>query len=298
MGIALSVCTATSCSQAPVDRESLVLSEVSARPLSLDFDFVGIATTDDHGLVVWGREPNVVLRFTKTLAPNGEWALVDAIRPLSVWSSGSRTEVVALDPPAVHTLGEAGTVIESQPIAVEGTLLEAVRGRAGWYTLTESHGSGELTVSFPDSNGVIPAPAYGGLTLGEGELGTTVWLTQLRYPFVVYALSVSEGTAIAMQPDPAQLDSLLSTHGGERRSNWASLPVVPIDGGFLQTLTDLAGDRRIFVVYGPAGQTLSANLVDVPLSLLVGSETLPRVYGARRTDILELVEYSYRWNDR
>jgi hypothetical protein len=175
-------------------------------------------------------------------------------------------------------------------------VLEAARGREGWYILSETIATGELTVSFPGRGESRAAPAYGGLTLDNRERVERVWLTEMRSPFAVYDLTDGDETRAAMQPDSQALDSLLSMTGAEGSSNWVSLPVVVLEGGFLQTLADLSRDRRVFVVYGPGGEVLSANSLDVPLSLLVSANSLPRIYGARRTNILEIVEYSYRWD--
>jgi len=84
--------------------------------------------------------------------------------------------------------------------------------------------------------------------------------------------------------------------GGEKDfSDWASLPVVALNGGFVQTIVDEARDRRLMVVYGPDGRVLSTLVVNAALALMAASHRQARIYGARRTDILEIVEYSYRW---
>jgi hypothetical protein len=118
----------------------------------------------------------------------------------------------------------------------------------------------------------------------------------MRAPFAIYDLTDSDEPSAAMQPETRTLDILLAVSGAEDASNWASLPVVLVDGGFIQTLADLSSDRRVFIVYGPDGETLSARPLDVPLGLLGSISSPPRIYGARRTNILEIVEYSYRWD--
>lgn len=292
----VALCLTPSCAQGPSEYQRLVLNELSSLPLPASLGFDGLSRSEDDVIVVWGREPNVVFRFNKTLVSDGEWTLPDTVPPLAAWSGVDRIEVVTSNPPAIHFFGDGGTPSGSQPIAAEGIVLEAARGREGWYILLETIATGELTVRFPGGRESRAAPSYGGLTLDDRERVERVWLTELRYPFGVYDLTDGDKTKAAMQPDPQTLDGLLSMSGAEGSSNWASLPVVVLEGGFLQTLADLSSDRRVFIVYGPGGEVLSANPLDVPLGLLVSANNLPRIYGARRTNILEIVEYSYRWD--
>ena len=78
---------------------------------------------------------------------------------------------------------------------------------------------------------------------------------------------------------------------------WASLPVVALEGGYLQTIADTEYDRRLIVTYDATGSVRSTTALDVPLGLMLGTEDRG-IYGARSIGILELVRYSYSWRAR
>ena len=293
-GLAFALCLSTSCVEQASERQRLVLNEVSSHPLPEQFNLVGLSSSEDDQIVIWGREPNVVLRFNKTFVSDGEWLLPANVPPLSVWADVDRIEVVTSNPPAIHVFRDGETSGGSQPIAIDGAVREAARGREGWYVLWESPRTGALTVRFPGEGESRVAPPYGGLTVDDRE---RVWLTEIRSPFSIYDLTDDDEASAVMQPETRTLESLLAESGAKDASNWASVPVVVVEGGFIQTLADLASDRRIFIVYGPDGQPLSATPLGVPLGFVDSTKSPPRIYGARRTNILEIVEYAYGWYD-
>jgi hypothetical protein len=282
------------CFDGSSEHRRLVLEEISSVSLPARSVFVGLSRGGDGAIVVWGTEPSVVLRYDTALALDKEWRLPPNLRPLAAWSGSGGLEIVTSEPAGIHFIGEGGTRLGSEPLAAEGTILEAARGREGWYLLMEDTEAGALLVRGPGGRTSRRAPSYGGLTVDNRGMVERVWLTQFRYPFAIFDLTGGDQTKAAMQPDGPMLDSLLSVFGAEGSPRWASLPIVVLEVGFLQTLVDLSGDRRVFIVYGPGGEVSSVTSIDVPLGLVASATDLPVLYGARQTDGLELVRYSYR----
>lgn len=136
-------------------------------------------------------------------------------------------------------------------------------------------------------------PGYGALTPDGGG----VWVTETLFPFAARRFNSEWSEGLVLEPPHAALDSMAADAGQVDLASWASLPVVPLGDGYLQTLADLATDRRLIVHYDSNGTVVSSIPVDVPIGLLLHADDPSRVLGARRTDVLEVVEYTYHWGN-
>lgn len=285
--VALSVAVACS-APSSTDDPRLVLTEVRSVPLAAEFNFSGLVLDEDHRVIAWARHPNVVLRLGEGLQPVDRWTLPDSLVPIAVWADGPVLEVVTGEPSGVHRLAGEGAQWISDYHDSSETILGATRGSDGWILLTEEVLTGTLVVRVGEQ--VLPIDTYSGITVGWDGV---MWTTQTKYPFEAKALGPRVGDRGPMRPDQEVL-SAMSGGVDDDLSQWASLPVVPVGHGFLQTLADWNGDRRVLVVYDSMGTVQSVLVIDVPVGFVASTPTR-RVYGARRTDVLEIVEYEYEW---
>jgi hypothetical protein len=113
----------------------------------------------------------------------------------------------------------------------------------------------------------------------------------LRPPYTWRA--VVGGSVIDGEPGADMVDSLLPSPKDSARI--LSLPVRQLGRGFVQILSDLTSDRRLFIVYGPRGEMERAEIIRVPLGILDVNTATSRVLMIRRSDILELVTYAWYW---
>ena len=271
----------------------LVLTEAAVIALDADLGLEGVGGAEGGGIVIWAREPNHVVRFEPGLMSVRRWILPAALVPIALWAGAEILEVVTRDPPALHLVRTDDGRVERTTAFLDGVLLKAARGTEGWYLLFQSEeGKGVLRLS---SGSYVDASASAGeLTVGpDGRL----WVTATRYPFSAETLWAGAGTQQALRPREHLLDSLRASAGQPDFATWVSLPLVALDRGYLQSIADLASDRRLIVAYTASGHVLSEVVIDAPLGLLLGATEGPRVYGVRRTNGLEIVEYHYRWGD-
>jgi hypothetical protein len=213
--------------------------------------------------------------------------------PVAVWADVDNLEIVTGSPPVVHaTRHDDGSKITTR-LPVEGKVLKAARGVDGWHLLVEAS-DGTRALHFADgSRGLVAMPVVE-LTVGPDD---RLWATESRFPFVATALQPERGAGLILRPEVGILDSLRVQARQRDFASWVSLPLVALNRGYIQTIADLANDRRLIVAYTPSGGVLSALTVDAPMGFGVATKEGQRLYGARRTNGLEIIEYHYWWDD-
>ena len=77
--------------------------------------------------------------------------------------------------------------------------------------------------------------------------------------------------------------------------DWISLPVLPVEPGYLQVLSDLKSDERMLVVYDESGNPIRTTRINVPLGLFAVSQTQHLLYGLIAVGSEELIVYDWRW---
>ena len=291
---AFCITASTAAGDAPLPGRAveLVLREESRATLPEPFNISGISMGAGGDLLALSRSPNIVLRLTTQLATASILILPDSIVPLAAWSEGDRVEIVTASPPELHQLDPDGALLDSTPLELEGTLVAAARGDEGWHVLSDSTSGGGLRlhrIGDPMPTGV---DAYGHLTLGQHG---AVWLARTIYPYEARQFRRDRSRGLTLHPTFAPLDSMRAAAGQQDFASWMALPLVVLQGGYLQTIADIMYDRRLMIVYNEAGHVVATQVITAPLGLVVGDPRRKRVYGVRRTDRAEIVEYSYRW---
>jgi hypothetical protein len=266
------------------------MTEKAVMALPDGFELAGLSAGARGELLAWARGPNFVLRLGPSLVREVSWVLPDSIRPLAIASRGDGIEVVATEPPTLHRFDLEGASRGATALNVEGILLAAARGDDAWYVMAESL-EGIVTVRLYGRAGYAIVARYGALTPDAGGL----WVTATTHPFAVWRLRDDWSQGITLHPPAQVLDSMRVAAGQRDFTMWGSLPLVVLDRGYLQTIADLEEDRRLIVVYDRGGNVLTSLAIDVPIGIMAAASGRRRVYAARRTNSLEIVEYSYEW---
>lgn len=135
----------------------------------------------------------------------------------------------------------------------------------------------------PDTvrGGVLPpyrlAPATAGVLLTEAEPPFRTW--------PVSAESVGAGFVPSGANYPRR----------EGVQQWVSGPVVDLGEAMVQTLADLASDRRVMVVYDSRGREVSKTVIDVPMALVGITRDRRHVVAVRNLGEAEVVLYRWSW---
>ena len=125
--------------------------------------------------------------------------------------------------------------------------------------------------------------------------GAVATIAANRWPFPWIALD-SSGAVLASGAGPAT-EARDSSVRSERFKGAEAFPVLPIEGGYVQTLVGPSGEPRLNVVYDLLGRIVSRQeALGIPL-LLASAPTARRVLGVHlvpnRRRVGHLVEYSY-----
>jgi len=114
-------------------------------------------------------------------------------------------------------------------------------------------------------------------------------VTQAHYPFSSVMLDPSDGKPTL------RFSSLPTAVLGDDPASYIAMPILPIGGGFVQTLADLGSDRRIMILYSAVGTILRTTAIDAPLALVAHSQASGRLLALRRAGSTEVVGYSWDW---
>lgn len=124
--------------------------------------------------------------------------------------------------------------------------------------------------------------------------GEDVLVTDLEPPFRTRRMRPDGSVAREFQPRHPPPDEPVDTLRGEVR--WISLPVVPLQRGYLQTLTDLGSDRRLIVLYDGRGREVRRREVEVPVGITGITPRERYLLASRNAGRPEVLLYSWRWN--
>jgi hypothetical protein len=78
---------------------------------------------------------------------------------------------------------------------------------------------------------------------------------------------------------------------------WRATSVLALEPGrgFLQTLTDLSSDHRVFVRFDPEGVPRRSTVTEAAMGFVYSNPTQHTLLALRRTDRQELVTYTWNW---
>lgn len=297
---AMMVWTLAACDSESASYPQLHLTRDTTISWPAHFDPAGASASLDGTILVWDAEiPQVAL-----LDGSGRWELVELpmhVPPMRMWwsqgdsawkaLSGDLKTVVSLDR-ELHYRAEQDVgrwmdrlvpfdVLGGQHFyAVAYTSGEDATLRVG-VTTTLAEPPREIGAVRPSE--MLPddhARVGGHLTVAEGD----VFLNLLWAPFDIYQLTTTtlqRRVQVHKQIQDAELIprevrvSLLI-------NAWGALPLVPIEGGWLMTMSELSSDRRLHLRISQDGELISATVAERPAAFLAAIDAGRRIVMVER----------------
>lgn len=285
---------ALGCGSTGSDASPLVVREVYARELPDSFQFSGAAFASNDDLVLWASNRSYLLLVVAgNIQPIGVGFLVKPIA--AAFTAGdSEIEVVDAVRNTVLTLSRRGDRLRERRFSSRTTVSTAARFRDTW-VLGGRDENGTFAINMATHVSSVAAarrtnldlglsdgvPAH--LSLAEHEL----LLTSVNRPFVVRRVDRLLQTRSSLVP--AGIDTLRAIRNLTSRGSWISLPALAVSGGYLQTLSDLASDHRIVILYDSFGIAQRYTALDIPVGFVTSHVRSNLLAGARRGNVLELV---------
>lgn len=276
---------------------TLTLEARATVALPVTYGIDGVVTGPDAEVALWSAEGEL-FRFaadgrerrqhlptglrTAGLALEG-----DAVRLLDGWTGREYLlNSDTLPPPSDSVALGTGETID-RAVRIGGAWLIGVR-HAPSREYRVISGGRVLFRSAPGTE-VRTVPRYHLARSGQGVL-----LTNLMAPFEVLRLSAAGAIDTVLRAVPSAFPGRITP---EELPHWRALPAIELDCGFLLTLADLTSDARLLLRFGADGGLARITALDAPLGLMIRLPGERSLLGARRAGGLELVWYTWRWND-
>lgn len=264
---------------------------------------IRVATSNDSTLITWDPDANEGFRVWTP----GERFRIGAKSEGAVGASFSDGTLMVItgEPPAVTSYTRSARLTDRVPLASVGRVSKAVFSDGLWYLLS-SRSNGRMTLwglslskERPERLFLIarlespePLSEYHMHPADKGVLVTSAF-----YPFegAWYTPFGSRGDALA---PPLPIPSSWAAPPQRGQSNgWISLPILPLDVGHVQVLSDLRSDHRVVVTYGSGGGHRSTRSVQAPWGLVASLRKLRMLVGARDLGGRhQIVLYEWRWS--
>jgi hypothetical protein len=276
---------------------TLTLEARAAVTLPITYGVDGVVTGPDAEVALWsaegelfrfaadGRERHRQLPLglhTAGVALEGE-----AVRLLDGWTGREYLlDADTLPPPSDSIALGVGETID-RAVRLGGVWLIGIRHAPSREYRVVSGGR----VLFRSAAGteVRTTPRYHLTRSGEGVL-----LTNLIAPFDVLRLSATGAIDTLVREAASALTGRITP---DALPHWRALPAIELDCGLLLTLTDLTSDARLLLRFGVDGGLVRVVALDAPLGLIMRLPGERSLLAARRAGGLELVWYTWRWND-
>jgi hypothetical protein len=275
------------------DSESrLQLEERFAITVSDSVPLIGVIAEDSGRLVTWSRKNAYLLSVGE--APRRVPVRFSGVPAGAAIGAGDTLEFVD---PAAGVLRRTGMAGNStvRPLPSGLRVADAVRTeRFGWitggvdaagrYRIQPLDGSAWWVIR-PDTlrDGVLPA--YRLAATHDGVL-----VTEAEPPFRTWRVR-PEGAGEPFAPTSAGAPE---SSGIQR---WVSSPVVDLGDAMIQTLSDLASDRRVLVLYDREGREQRKTVISVPMALVGITGDGRYLVGVRDLGKPEVVLYGWRWSN-
>lgn len=134
--------------------------------------------------------------------------------------------------------------------------------------------------------------SFGGDRFHLTSVGCDVIVTRVLPPFESSRLTPEGDRALIAQPEMSTMEKVQSGYF----RGWVSLPLIPLDKGYIQVLANLRSDQRLLIRYGIDGEQRATRELDAPVGLLGSLVSQRLIVGIRdlgsRT---EAVMYRWQW---
>lgn len=240
-----------------------------------------VAWSTDSAYLVSATDPPVVLPVALAAAPAG--------------AGMARNGTIELIDPGAGLLRrtEADGQGSDTPLPVGVRVRDAVRTEPHGWVIGGVDARGRYRVQGLDGTAwwVISPDTLPGGTLPPYRLSAAadgVLLTEAEPPFRTWRVG----------PDgPGTVFAPLSAGSPERQGvqRWVSAPVIDLGDGLVQTLADLASDRRVMILYDRGGREVRKTVLGVPMALVGITRDRRHLLAVRDVGSPEIVLYRWRW---
>lgn len=298
--------------QSPVADGHLNLTLTSVDSLPDGFEAAGASYSPTGALLVWSsRSPLLLYSNSSTRMTRMEFPSNQA--PIAVgFENDTVIDILASSMGRVlrTTVSEPRTFVEYQLQLPEDSLLvtTAVRMRGAWCVATQNR-SGVLAIySVLDAGGSTKLASFHrsgyskqlpdslaqlGVHLSEAAGGCIV--SMWWAPFESFWYTV-DGVLVEELRPPA--DSLNGTGpSGGQTPALIALPLLPVDSGFIQTISDLRSDDRILLLYPPQRERIRRIVLHSPIGFFATYSPTRTILGMRATDAKQLLIYHWSWGE-
>ncbi len=287
-------------------QQRLQLTEIESLEIPEDWVPTGLHVGTNNWVVLWSEGRGTLL---VTERPASEFI---EVAPLSGAPIGAR--IVSTSPLRIEfadrfssrllTVGQDGEITGIVELSEDLTLASAQHSDGDWYVASHpDSGRVQIEIHRVDANGVVHlvhsvveperSAYYARPSLSRTEGG--ILLTRENPPFSALLINSTGSSIQTLRPfDDSNLGRFMED-GPE--GIWISLGMVDFREGFVQTLADLRGDRRLLITYSPEGVPLRRTALNAPFGVVEASWDEQTIYAVRDGNGIELVIYRWKWTE-
>jgi hypothetical protein len=288
----------------------LLLEAIRTVPVPEGFVVRGAVFVDDTSWAAWG--PSGVLMVYENQAPH--WIRYDGVDPrgLQVSAVSPLTfEIVDALHRRVLAVGIDGQIRTLDVLGGYDEIIQAVAVSDVWfiYTGAPEHGyrisrrdsDSSLSTLWNSAGSAValgeaapPGPAGGVVRLSE--VHESVILSEITRPFRSWKLPLAGPSPLELVPGSAMILHEASARRFPSETT-VSMPMLRLDQGYLQQLSDLSQDRRLLILFGEQGRIQRVSVLDVALGFMTSHPRAQLLLAFRDTGVKEIVLYRWRWKE-
>lgn len=309
--LALVATLSVACSGAQIPPDAMIMSHSGSIVLPEGFDPGGVAVAPDDRMLVWdtGEPRAIVIDSAATLTTVAlPWHLAFA---KVWWSELARTwRGFSSAHPSIVEMTTEFRFLSSVDLGDWADSVEIldVTEVAGQFWIAYRGGPGDVHISqVTRSGGRLPSvltleahsvdlDTAARISVHLSVSGESLVVNQLWPPY--NAVQLVAGAEKSRWDVLAQLATGPRLRSDVKRSlatqPWAALPIVPLDSGWLLTIADLRGDRRVLARFDHNGTLMAAATLDAAIGF-VGSVVERCTLVAMERDLAGATIHWYTW---
>lgn len=277
-----------------------VLTELRSVSLPASTKLGGATLAADGRIAYWSTDDDGI-RITDGTQQRSACRALRA-RPIAAAFSRNSTDLELLDARSrsILRVGADGRCIQVLKIPAVSELLGGAQAGRTWVIgATDERGRSVVVRVEPEGHptelllhvatGGVDDPMrvrYAHMRSSEG----TVLLSAIHWPFAWVEMT-AEGR-IARR---TSLESTTSAGLRDSLAGWIGLGVVPLDTGYVLTVADPRSDERRIVLFDLEGRPMRSSSVRASWGALAAMPKERQLLAVRRTNVLGLVVYKWRW---
>jgi len=282
-----------------IQTSTVHIDEVFSHEIPYEFRPSGASASSSGAFVVWSQSTSQALVFSQQLLIEIDIGLGMVPVGGQLLANGQAIELVDGENGRVVRYDTSGVVIGEYDIPQIGDsirLEDASFTRLALYVGGRSPSSSYVVLKVVPPQFQLLAEFPGSSTEPRqfhlSAYGDHVLVTEQDPPFSTVVLGRGRSRDRIVPGQAAGLHSDSSS-----TSRYVSLPMIALDHGFIQTISNIKSDDRIILLFNKAGRFLRKHAIPVPMGFMAASVETQTVLAMRVTDRAELVLYEWRWGE-